>query len=278
MEQETIYYTCKEYYDEINGEYKFVLRKCSINDGKLDFYISGFHGNIRGIARDSSDGSYYVVDSSSDNRVLKFDKDWNPLRKSHREGSRLLYEPSGIVVDKGNIFVFSKDKICILDTTLKIFHVLKLPLRSIKCIGITKFEEKYFITTENAIIVISINELNFEGQLFEHVIMPDGKIEKLTNLRAICSSEKYLYATKIGNGGCLLCLEYCRDNLKCVHTENKCTQFCSTKHQNPADCSPVALAYHDGKVYYSQGCTEGKYYVVQLTHGETIESKKLFEV
>ena len=265
MEQGAIYYTCKEY-DKNNVE-TFILRKCSINDGTLDFYIPGFH-HVRGIARDNSDGSYYVVDSLIGNRVLKFDKDWNPLRKSNPLGCSYLIEPRGIVVDNGNILVCSKNKVIILDTTLKICYELELPLHSL--IDITKFKGKYFLTTERAIIAISIDysEFKFEVQ---------PKTVELTSgckLRGICSSKHHLYATETGDGGRLLCFKHQNDKLINVHAENKCSKFCS-KHKY-TDCTPVALAYHDDKVYYSQGRHEVEFYIVQLADGENFESKKLF--
>ena len=110
--------------------------------------------------------------------------------------------------------------------------------------------------------------------------MPKGEniFKRNLKLRGICASKDYLYVIQFGRSGRFLCLKYHKDknNIECVYADKNRTRFCSKDcHEQ---CSPVALTYHDGKIYYSQGYYERKFHIVQVTHdGKTFKSTKLFD-
>ena len=279
VEQDTIYYTCKQFNDK--KEASFMLRKCTLNHGKCDFYIPGFN-HVRGIARDSK-GNYYVVETR-EHRVLKFDDNFKPLKRSNKKAHRFLFDPHGIFIDKEeNIFICSKIKrrICVLNIELTILYLLELEFSPV---SITKFAKEIFVTTNNAIVVLNIDLINlkFEFKTHRGIVMADGNTETLDDNndndteRRICAGEEFLYVAEYGKSGRLLCLKYDNNNLYCVGSEENCTKLCSKSCSSM--CSPVALAYHNGKVYYSQGDYEEKFHIVVLmTHGKTVTSTKLFD-
>ena len=220
------------------------------------------------------------MEHSPKHHVIKFDGDWKPLRKSNQKAMGLLYDPHGIFIDEDiqRIFVCSKNRICILNTDLTIcykFMIKPSPM------FITKHKDKYFVATEAAIIIITIDlhNLKFEGQICSSIIMPNGenifKVREDLTLRGIYASKNYLYVIQFGGSGRFLCLKYHKNNIECVYADENCTRFCSKDCDE--QCSPVALTYHDGKIYYSQGYYEKKFHIVQVTHGKTFESTKLFD-
>ena len=275
VEEGIVYYTCK---DKVSSQY--MLKKRSADEiGTLYDCISGFH-HVRRITKDKN-GYYYVVEHSPKHHVIKFDGDWKPLRKSNQNAMGLLYDPHGIFIDEDiqRIFVCSKNKICILNTDLTIcyeFMIKPSPM------FITKHKDKYFVATEAAIIIITIDlhNLKFEGQICSSIIMPNRenifKVREDLTLRGIYASKNYLYVIQFGGSGRFLCLKYHKNNIECVYADENCTRFCSKDcHEQ---CSPVALTYHDGTIYYSQGYYERKFHIVQVTHdGKTFESTKLFD-
>ena len=83
------------------------------------------------------------------------------------------------------------------------------------------------------------------------------------------------YVIQCGRSGRFLCLKYHKNNIECVYADENCIRLCSKDcHEQ---CSPVALAYNAGKVYYSQGYYEKKFHIVKVTHGKTFEIIKLFD-
>ena len=64
---------------------------------------------------------------------------------------------------------------------------------------ITKHKDRYYVATEAAIIIITIDldNLKFEGQICSRIIMPNGenlfKIRENLILRGICASESMLF-------------------------------------------------------------------------------------
>ena len=260
-----------------------MLKKRNADEnGTLYDCISGFL-HVRGITKDKN-GYYYVVEHSPKYHVIKFDGDWNPLRTTNKEGLDLLYDPHGIFIDEDieRIFVFSKNRICILNTDLTICYEFTLQPSPM---FITKHKDRYFVATEAAIIIINIDldndNLNFEGQICSSIIMPNGEnvfeIGENLILRGICASENYLYVIQFGGSGRFLCLKYHKNNvIEYVYADENCTRFCSKACHK--QCSPVALTYHNGKIYYSQGYYEKKFHIVRVTHdGKTFESTKLFD-
>ena len=269
VEEEIIYYTCQE-----KKFSQHMLKKRSANkNGTLYDCISGFH-HVRGITKDKN-GSYYVVEHSPKHHIIKFDGDWKPLRKSNQNAVGLLYDPHGIYMDEDieKIFICSENRICILNTDLTICYEFRLQPSPM---FITKHKDKYFVATKAAIIIITIDldNLNFEEQICSSIIMPNGEnlfnIRENLILRGICASKNFLYVIQFGGSGRVLCLKYHNNNIECVYADENCTRFCSKDCHD--QCSPVALAYHDGKVYYSQGYYERNFHIVQV-----MESTKLFD-
>ena len=66
---------------------------------------------------------------------------------------------------------------------------------------ITKHKDKYFVATETAIIIITIDldNLKFEGQICSSIIMPNGEnlFKRNLKLRGICASKDYLYVIQL---------------------------------------------------------------------------------
>ena len=153
VEQDAIYCACKVVIE--SSHFIFTLHKYE-HDGTFIFYMKGFN-HIRGIVKDSN-GNYYVSDSLAGNRVIKFDNDWNPLRKTHHLASETVDAPYGIYLDEDvgeedeeknkNIYLCSGDKICILDEQLNICYSLTLEFRPL---DITKLGGRIFVTAKSAI-------------------------------------------------------------------------------------------------------------------------------
>ena len=138
VEQDAIYCACKVVKE--SSHKIFTLHKYKHN-GMFEFYIEGFN-HIRGIAKDS-DGNLYVSDSFG-HQVIKFDNNGNPMRKTHQLASETTDTSYGLYLDENvvedikerNIYLCSKDKICILDEQLTILYSLKLKFCPL---DITKF-------------------------------------------------------------------------------------------------------------------------------------------
>ena len=232
---------------------------------------------MRGIVRDK-DGCYYVLEDSPKHHVIKFDSNWKPLRITTQDAIGFLYDPHSIFIDdkEDKIFICSESKICILNKELKIFNTLELQPSPL---FITKFGDKYFVTTKAAIIVITIDFDNstFEGHVHRSIIMDWGKRERFNTklcLRGICVSNNLLYVIEFGYSGRLLCLKTSNNNLKCVYAYKNSPGYCSASCSD--QCSPVALTCHDGKVYYSQGYYETKFHILEHNCQEK-KSTKLFD-
>ena len=282
IEQDAIYCACKVV---METSHIFTLHKYR-HDGTFEFYIEGFN-HIRGIVKDSN-GNFYVSDSLAGNRVIKFDNDWIPLRKTHHLASETIDAPYGIYVDEDvvedvvkerNIYLCSKDKICILDEQLKILYSLTLPFCPL---DITKLGGKIFVTAKSAIYIVDINlsQERFKCTMYDHVMTPEGNAEPFkctVYLRGICNNGQYLYVTEKGPNGRLLCLDFNEDNLLYVDAEKNCTKHCSEGCSQ--NCSPVVVVHHRGNIYYSQGTHERKYHIIKVTHapGTSMTSEKIFD-
>ena len=281
VEQDAIYCACKVVKD---SHRIFTLHKYE-HDGTFIFYMEGFN-HIRGIAKDSS-GNFYISDSLAGNRVIKFDNDWNPLRKTNNFASETIDDPYGIYLDEDvvkerNIYLCSKDQICILDEELNIRYSLALQFCPL---DVTKLSGRIFVTAKSAIYIMDINfsQERFKCTMYNCMMSPEGEAEHFKGtvyLRGICNNGQYLYVTEKGPNGRLLCLEFSKDKDKLLYVdaENNCTKHCSPGSCSP-DCSPVVVVHHNGNMYYSQGTREREYHIIKITHepGTPLTSKKIFD-
>ena len=175
VKQDAIYCACKVVKD---SHQIFTLYKYE-HDGTFIFYMEGFN-HIRGIAKDSS-GIFYVSDSLAGNRVIKFDNDWNPLRKTNNFASEIIDDPYGIYLEKDvediiNIYLCSKDKICILCEELNIRYSLALQFCPL---DVTKLGGRIFVTAKSAIYIMDIDffQERFKCTMYNCMMSPEGKAE-----------------------------------------------------------------------------------------------------
>ena len=86
-------------------------------------------------------------------------------------------------------------------------------------------QNKYFVATEAAIIIINIDldNLKFEGQICSSIVMPNGEnlFKRNLEIRGICASKNYLYTIQFGGSGPFLCLKYHKDknNIEYVYAD-----------------------------------------------------------
>ena len=277
VEENAIYCACKVVMER--SHQIFTLHKYE-HDGTFIFYMEGFN-HIRGIAKDSS-GNFYVSDSLAGNRVIKFDNDWNPLRKTDNFASDTIDDPYGIylvedVVER-YIYLCSKDIICILDEELNIRYSLALQFCPL---DVTKLGARIFVTAKSAIYIMDIEE-RFKCTMYNCMMSPEGKAEHFKDtvyLRGICNNGQYLYVSEKGPNGRLLCLDFNedQDQLLYVDVENNCTRHCSEGCSQK--CSPLVVVHHRGIMYYSQGTRERKYHIIKVTHepGTPLTSQNIFD-
>lgn len=241
-----------------------MLRKCTLN-GQFVCTIPGFT-HIRGIGRDKDD-FYYIVDSFK-SRILKFDADLNPLRKTCIESAELFREPFGIFVDEEYIYVCSsrENHICVLDSSLKVCYLLKL---SFSPTDITKFDGKYFVTTKSTVVMI--DDVNFTTRTFRETKFQTmtrrlGKPVSFKNceLRGICASEEHLYVTEKCALGRLLRLKFYGGQLKYIDAVQNCTP-------------PNAVTYNNGAVYYSRGVWGMEFSIMKVMDNNSFRDTKLFD-
>jgi hypothetical protein len=95
-----MYYSFTESLTEY--EKKCFLRKCEHN-GKFVYDVS-LPEFVRGIGKDNY-GFLYVLCSSTDSKVLKFDEDLNPVRKTNRSCAEHFGVAYGILVTDEHVFV-----------------------------------------------------------------------------------------------------------------------------------------------------------------------------
>ena len=232
------------------------------------YTIPGFR-LVRGIGRDN-DGSFYVVNSFK-SRVVKFDKDWNPVQISSIDCCPLFSEPNGILVDSESEYIFvcshKKKHICVLDRNLNLRYTLRL---SFNPIDIEKYDGKYFVTTESAIFIIddvNFQKKSFTEQKLETMVDKHGKylpFKESCELRGICTGNGLLYVTEKDISGRLLCLEFHGGQLRYINAIQK--------------CAPNAIAHFNGLVYYSQGVYEGEFCIMKVTGKKSLKDTKCFDV
>ena len=263
------------YYSFTENEDKKFLRKCEHNGTFVcDVSLPKF---VRGIGKDNY-GFLYVLCSSTNSKVLKFDEELNPVRKTNRSCAEHFGEAYGILVTDEHVFVCARvnQKVCILDLDLNLQYFLKLDLNPI---GITKLNDKYFVTTKAA---IGILEIDIENMKF--IVKNCGKMKTgLTTkrfkrgiaLRGICSDNQYLYVTEKDekNGGRVLCLHYQENQFILKYVCRNSCQDCQLK------CCPIVIVQHNGTIIYSQGSWERNFHILRLAYdGTAVTSELIIDV
>ncbi|CAI8014838.1 hypothetical protein GBAR_LOCUS9257 [Geodia barretti] len=228
------------YYSFTKNQDKKFLRKCEHGSFVYDVSLPEF---VRGIGKDKN-GFLYVLCSSTNSKVFKFDEELNPVRKTNIHCAEHFGVAYGILVTDEHVFVCAqvKQKVCILDLDLNLRYFLKL---SFEPIGITKLNDKYFVTTKAA---IGILDIDIENMKFRVKNCGEMKTDLSTEqfkpgiaLRGICSDNQYLYVTEKDeeNGGRVLCLHYQENQLILKYFCRNSCQDCKLKKCCPdCNCSP----------------------------------------
>ena len=237
------------------------LRKCEHNGTFVcDVSLPEF---VRGIGK-GDNGFLYVLCSGNNSKVIKFDEDLNPVRKTNRSCAEHFGVAYGILVTDEHVFVCARvyQKVCILDLDLNLKYFLKL---SFDPIGITKLNDKYFVTTRATIGILDIDIENMKFRVKNCGKMKTGLINKRFKrgiaLREICSYNQCLYVTEKDekNGGRILCLHYQENQLILNYFyQTSCQIYQSEK------CCPIVIVHHNDKIIYSQGSYEGRFHILRL--------------
>ena len=242
------------------------LRKCEHNGTFVcDVSLPEF---VRGIGK-GDNGFLYVLCSGNNSKVIKFDEELNPVRKTNRSCAEHFGVAYGIMVTDEHVFVCARvyQKVCILDLNLNLRYFLKL---SFDPIGITKLNDKYFVTTRATIGILDIDIENMKFRVKNCRKMKTGLINKRFKrgiaLREICSDNQYLYVTEKDekNGGRILCLHYQENQLILNYFYPTSCQICQSEK-----CCPIVIVHHNDKIIYSQGSYEGKFHILRLVYDGT---------
>ena len=263
------------YYSFTENEDKKFLRKCEHNGTFVcDVSLPKF---VRGIGK-GDNGFLYVLCSGNNSKVIKFDEDLNPVRKTNRSCAEHFGVAYGILVTDEHVFVCARvsQKVCILDLDLNLQYCLKL---NVSPIGITKLNDTYFVT---AIAAIGILDLDIDNMKFRVKICQEMKTGLTTErfkpeiaLKGICSDNQYLYVTERdhSNGGRILCLHYQENQLILKYFYQNSCQHCTPI------CCPIVIAHHNDAIIYSQGSWERKFHIRKLAYdGKTATSEPIIEV
>lgn len=254
VDNDCFYYSYIEKYE--HGKNRYFVRKI---EHKTTTEIECFE-LVRGIGKDNK-SFIYVMCSGSTSQVLKFKNDLTPVAKTSDQCAQHFGELYGLLVTSEWVFVCANknQKLCILDFSLTLCHVLNL---SINPIGIAKFHDQYLVTTKADIKII---EIDFQKQKYQEKGCVHTKIFNTgIDLRGICASKQHIYVTENDrtNKGRLICLKFEQGCLECVYVKNKFSKYCS-KGCSPK-CSPIALVYNDETVYYTQGYFGHNYHIMKL--------------
>ena len=262
-----IYYSCCEKYTKQPGEI-YTLHICN-KAGESKRVLGGFN-HIRGIDKDTSDCI------CSNKRILKFDRDWNPLRRTSKNDNTdqgtILTEPFGITVTPEHVLVcaYRKKEICIFDHDLNLqYRIDHLYLES-GPIDITEFDGRFIVAIKSAILVLEIDfgAGTFKVTRLDRYLMNNGKIvpfNRKLELRGVCASDQYLYVAE--GSGRLLCFIYTDSQLRYVNAI--------------PSCSPVAVVHDGTTVYYSRRITVGRFAIAEVTlddSGGKMNTKDIFTV
>ena len=255
------------------------MQKCRY-DGKIVAKYDQCDDFVVCIVRDD-EGFIYVLCRNS--KVIKLDSNLKFVKKTRNDCDQHLRQVFGMVVVSENVLVASGmfKNICVLDSNLKFCYNLKK--LDIIPIGIAKFQKnKYIVTAKDA---IEIFEIDFQKRelknkiVFKNMCVGNKSVSFNSNcvLRGVCTNDKYIYVTEMDSdendgrdgfyGGRLLCFQFAGGKLKHICEEKKFSDNCCENiPQHEMQCGPVAVFYHDGKIYYSQGCFGKMFHVVKTTH------------
>ena len=214
--------------------------------------------------------------------MVKLDRNLNFVNKTNNDCVRYLRQAYGMLVVSENVLVASGfQNICVLDLNLKFCY----SLRDLKIvpIGFAKFKNNKFIVTAKS--SIEIFEIDFqERKLKNQKILTNMSVGYKSVpfnsnyvLRGVCSNDKYIYVTEMDSdendgrdgfyGGRLLCFQFADGKLRLVCEDKQFSDNCCENFsENEKPCGPVAVFYHDGKIYYSQGCFGKMFHIVKTTH------------
>ena len=272
---------------------KYIVRKCTY-DGTVVAKYDRCGDFIRCIGQDD-EGYIYVLCKNSE--VVKLDKNLNFVNKTNNDCVRYLRQAHGMLVLSENVLVASGfQNICVLDLNLEFCYSMRE--LNIVPIGFAKFQTNKFIVTAKS--AIEIFEIDFHNRELKNQItltnMSVGNESVPFNsnyvLRGICtSSDEYIiYVTEMDNptndgrngfhGGRLLCFQFADGKLRHVCEDKQFSDNCCENFsENEKPCGPVAVFYHDGKIYYSQGCFGKMFHIVKTTHTAEgfMDTKLLFD-
>ena len=278
-----IYYACRitQHKRAANGsedKNTYIVRKCTYDGTVVAKYDRC--GDYIVCIREDDEGYIYVLCKNSE--VIKLDKNLKHVKKTGNDCALYLRETYGMLVLSENVLVISEyQHICVLDLNLNFCYTLRE--LKIAPIGFAKFQANKFIATAKS--AIEIFEIDFQKKKLKNQMiftnMSAGYESVPFNsecvLREICSSDEYIYVTEMDNihndgsdgfyGGRLLCLQFADGKLRLICEEKNFSDNCCEKiPQNERPCSPVAVFYHDGKIYYYQGCYGKMFHIVKTTH------------
>ena len=225
--------------------------------------------------------------------MVKLDKNLKHVKKTGNDCAQYLRNAYGMLVLSENVLVASGFQgICVMNLNLELCY--SLSELNIAPIGFAIFQKNKFIVTAKS--AIEIFEIDFQKKQLKNQMtftnMSVGNKSVPFNskcvLRGICSSDEYIYVTEMDNdqndgrdgfyGGRLLCFQFADGKLKHVCEKKKFSDNCCEnipKDQRP--CGPVAVFYHDGKIYYSQGCFGKMFHIVKTKAKGFKDTELLFD-
>ena len=226
--------------------------------------LEGTFENMQGIG--GIEREYFYVVDNTNNRVLKFDWNWNHRQTTSKTvGGTLFNSPYGILVTGSNIFVCDtgNNRICIFDHTLN--FVGDISCNNLPTTDIAFFKDKYFVITKDSIVILDKDFKQEERICSMTSQNGDKKFDVEKGLRGICASSKYLFVTE--RYGRILCLEYAQNPIKLILV-----------HQLP-DCFPIVIAHHNERIFYSRSVNSemNEYTIAEITISDNcLKSKDLF--
>ena len=199
--------------------------------------------------------------------------------KNSTQWEKQIGAVQNILVTDEHVFVCAcaNQKVCILDLNLNLRYFLNL---SFEPIGITKLNDKYFVTTRAAIGILDIDIENMKFRVKNCGEMKTGlntkQFKRGIALRGICSDNQYLYVTERDqpNGGRILCLNYQENQFILKYFCRNSCQDCKSKK-----CCPIVIVHHNDTIIYSQGSWESKFHILTLAYdGRTATSEPIIDV
>lgn len=276
-----IYYACRTTQRKkgakVDEKNKYIVRKCT-HDGKDVAKYDRCGDYIVCIGQDD-EGYTYVLCKNSE--VVKLNKNLKCVKKTGNDCAQYLRQTYGMLVLSENVLVCSGyQHICVLDLNLNFCYTLSE--LNIVPIGFAKFQtDKFIVTSKSAIEIFEIdfqerelrNQMTFTNMSVGYNSVP---FNPKYVLRGVCSSDEYIYVTEMDNirndgkdgfyGGRLLCFQFADGILRLICEEKNFSDNCCEnipQHEKP--CGPITVFYHDGKIYYNQGCYGKMHHIVKTT-------------